>query len=360
LPAGAGSQGFVLDTAAQVRSGADYAELKRRIRDAGLLESQPFYYTTKVITCTVMLVAASAIAWFAANTWVLIADAVFFGFVSTQLGLLAHDVAHRQAFRGRRKNQIASLVFGNLMLGISHTWWTVKHNQHHATPNHLDEDPDVNFPMLVFCSEQIASKARWLRPMIAVQAYMLVLLLPFQSVNIRYHSVKHLFGPKARAPWLQAGAIGIHLALYGLLLANLGFPMALIFFGIHQATFGLYNGSVFASNHKGMEMISAGNRLGFLREQVLTSRNVKGTPVLDFWAGGLNYQIEHHLFPSMARNRLNAAQHIVRRFCLEHGIDYCETGLFRSYRDILASLHRASAPLRHGLPVTQLGSTDRA
>ena len=343
-----------MDTATQLRSGADYAELKRRIRSAGLLESQPLYYTLKVITTAAMLGIATAIAWFASNTWILVADAIFFGFVSTQLGLLAHDVAHRQAFRGQRTNPWASLVFGNLLLGISYSWWTTKHNQHHATPNHLDEDPDVNFPMLVFATEQIASKARWLRPVIAVQAYVLVLLLPFQSVNIRYHSIKHLVGPKARAPWLQAAGIAIHLGLYGVLLWHLGLLMGLSFFAIHQAVFGLYNGSVFASNHKGMIMVSEGKRLGFLREQVLTSRNVKGHPVLDFWAGGLNYQIEHHLFPAMARNRLREAQHIVRSFCAEAGIDYCETGLFRSYRDILSSLHRVSAPLRQGLGATPL------
>jgi fatty acid desaturase len=333
---------------------SEYGELKRRVREAGLLKPQPWYYTYKIITVLGMLAIGVAVALIIHNPWLLLLDAVFLGFVSTQQGLLAHDVAHWQAFHGRRANQIANLCFGNLLLGVSYTWWTTKHNQHHATPNHLEDDPDINFPMLVFATEQIAAKARWLRPLISVQAFAFLLLLPFQSLNVRYHSIKHLFGPKARVPYLQGTAIGIHLGLYFLLLWYIGWPLAVAFFVVHQATFGLYNGSVFASNHKGMAIVKPGERLGFLREQVLTTRNVKGQPLVDFWTGGLNYQIEHHLFPNMPRNRLKEAQVLVRAFCAEYEIEYYETGLIRSYGEILAHLHRMSAPLRHsgalGLP----------
>lgn len=344
--------------AARTRSTTEYGELKRIVKEAGLLEAQPAYYTLKTTTALGMLVIGVAVALFAHNPFVIIADAVFMGFVSTQLGLLAHDIAHWQAFRGRRMNHVANLLFGNLLLGVSHSWWTTKHNQHHATPNHLDEDPDVNFPMLVFAAEQIATKARWLRPVIALQAYVFVFLLPFQSLNARYHSIRHLRSPKANMPWLQGAFIFMHLALYALLLWQLGLGMGIAFFCVHQAVFGLYNSSVFASNHKGMEMISKDSRLGFLREQVVTSRNVRSHPITDFWAGGLNFQIEHHLFPSMPRNRLKDAQVLVREFCHEHGISYYETGLFRSYGEILSALNRASASLRGGGMRTASAATD--
>jgi|SRR6185437_8668664 len=333
---------------AATRTTTEYGELKRLVKEAGLLDAQPAYYTYKTATTLGMLAIGIAVAFLVHNPIVLIADAVFMGFVSTQLGLLAHDVAHWQAFRGRRTNHLANLFFGNLLLGVSHSWWTTKHNQHHATPNHMDEDPDINFPMLVFAAEQIATKARWLRPVIAVQAYFFVFLLPFQSLNARYHSIKHLWTKKATMPWLQGAAIALHLAFYALLLWQLGLGMGIAFFCIHQAVFGLYNSSVFASNHKGMEMISKDGRLGFLREQVVTSRNVRSHPVTDFWAGGLNFQIEHHLFPNMPRNRLKDAQVLVREFCGEHAISYYETGLFRSYKEILSALNRASASLRGG------------
>jgi len=105
-------------------------------------------------------------------------------------------------------------------------------------------------------------------------------------------------------------------------------------------------GSVFAPNHKGMPLLDAGSQLDFVRRQVLTSRDVKGHPLTDFWYGGLNYQIEHHLFPSMARNKLKEAQVIVRAFCEERSIPYRESGALESHKEILQYLHEVSAPLR--------------
>ena len=79
---------------------------------------------------------------------------------------------------------------------------------------------------------------------------------------------------------------------------------ALLFIVVHQALFGLYTGLVFAPNHKGMPILDSDSQLDFVRRQVLTSRDVNAHPLTDFWYGGLNYQIEHHLFPSMPRNKL--------------------------------------------------------
>jgi fatty acid desaturase len=333
-----------------LRANADYADLKRLVVARGLLNPQPFYYFLKSVIALGMVGAAVAVAVLVSNPIIVLLDAVFLAFASTQVALLAHDVGHRQGYRGRRTNLIGRYFFGNLMLGVSHTWWSTKHNQHHATPNHLEKDPDILFPFVVFSPEQIASKKRFLRPLIAIQAFVFVTVLPLQAANMRVSSIQHLFSPAARQSVLQGLLISTHFALYGLLLFSLGsWPLALGFFAVHQGVFGLYNSSVFASNHKGMTVISEGeSRLDFLREQVTTSRNVHGRALTDFWYGGLNYQIEHHLFPTMARNRLAEAQRIVKAFCDERGVPYHATGLFASYREGFSHLHRASASLRNG------------
>jgi fatty acid desaturase len=202
--------------------------------------------------------------------------------------------------------------------------------------------------MIVFAAEQIAQRHVLLRPLIAIQAFTLLFLLPFQGLNMRIISIRHLFSPKAERPLLQAVLFAGHIAAYGTLLYFIGWPWALPFAIIHQGTFGLYNSSVFASNHKGMPLLQEGQRMDFLREQVLTSRNVSGHPLTDFWYGGLNYQIEHHLFPTMPRCNLRKAQPLIEAFCTERGIKYYSTGLFVSYKEVLTHLHRESASLRGG------------
>jgi fatty acid desaturase len=105
-------------------------------------------------------------------------------------------------------------------------------------------------------------------------------------------------------------------------------------------------GCSFAPNHKGMPMISAADKLDFLRKQVLTSRNVNGGWLTDYALGGLNYQIEHHLFPSMPRPNLRRAQGLVREFCERLEIPYSQCGAVSSYAQVLRHLHAAGAPLR--------------
>jgi len=326
---------------------SDYGELKKLVKEQGLLEPQVTYYHTKTAIALGLLAIALAIAVLTTSVPILLGSAVFLGFVSTQIALLAHDVGHWQGFRGSRSNAVARFVFGNVLLGVSYSWWNIKHNQHHATPNHIDKDPDIQFSMLVFSVDQIKDRPVWLRPVIAIQAFVLLTLLPFQALNMRMSSVQHLFEADADKRWLQAFGMALHVILYGALLFATGsWLLAIAFFAIHQATFGVYNSSVFASNHKGMPVIPADGRLDFLREQVLTARNVSGHWLTDFWYGGLNYQIEHHLFPNMPRNNLNRAQAVVRGFCEERGISYHATGLLESYKEVLVHLHKTSASLR--------------
>ena len=327
----------------------EYAILKRIVRDAGLLDARPLYYWFKLIVAVSCLAAAVAIALVAPHPAILMLDALFLAFASTQVGLLSHDVGHRQGFRGRHANRAARSILGNLFLGLSHTWWNDKHNQHHATPNHIELDPDLQLPMIAFSADQIGMRKRFWRPVIAIQAFAFVAVLPLQALSMRLNSILHLTGPNVRYRWQQFALIGLHFASYGVLLYFIGWPWALPFALVHQGAFGVYNASVFASNHKGMEFVQAGQRKDFLREQVLTSRNVLGHPLTDFWYGGLNYQIEHHLFPTMPRCNLRKAQPIVEQFCKDHGISYYATGLLTSYREVLASLHHEGASLRRAV-----------
>jgi fatty acid desaturase len=88
-----------------------------------------------------------------------------------------------------------------------------------------------------------------------------------------------------------------------------------------------------------MPVVGTDEKVDFLRRQVLTSRNIGGSVLTDLALGGLNYQIEHHLFPSMPRPSLHHAQAPVREFCAQHSITYTQTGLLASYTRVLRHLH---------------------
>ncbi len=118
---------------------------------------------------------------------------------------------------------------------------------------------------------------------------------------------------------------------------------AVAFIGVQQGLFGLYLGCSFAPNHKGMPVLMDDSDLSFERRQITTSRNVAGGRLTAVVFGGLNYQIEHHLFPSMPSGNLPRARGIVRAFCAEHDIRYHEDSLIGSYRQALSYLNLAGA-----------------
>ena len=154
-------------------------------------------------------------------------------------------------------------------------------------------------------------------------------------------------GGKLRYPAVEPLLVVANLAAYlGLLFTFLGPVYAVLFIMVHKAVEGVYMGSVFAPNHKAMPVLAPDAEIGFMRQQIITSRNVKAHPVTDFIYGGLNCQIEHHLFPNMPRNNLRKAQAIVKEFCKKHGISYHETSVLGSQKEIIGHLHRMSAPLR--------------
>lgn len=342
-------------TAAARVSNQEYVELKKIIKGSGLLEPSHTYYIFKSIVAFATIGAAVALTlWLAGSAWVLTA-AVFMGFASTQTALLAHDVGHRQTFRGRTINTIGRVVFGNLLLCVSHTWWNDKHNQHHATPNHIDEDPDIRLPFVVITPEQIAQRPRLFRPLLTIQGFLFPLMLPLQSTGMRITSIQHLRSGESKRPGVEAAFMIAHVVLYGALLWAIGNAwLAVGYVVIHQATFSLYNSTVFASNHKGMALIRPDQRLGFFREQVLTSRNIRKGPIVDFLYGGLNYQVEHHLFPTMPRNNLSKSQPIIRQFCEERGIPFHVTGVIQCYREIFENFQRVGSAQEPTMPSPSL------
>src|SRR5207253_731036 len=107
-----------------------------------------------------------------------------------------------------------------------------------------------------------------------------------------------------------------------------------------QSLAGLYLALAIAPNHKGMPTWPAGARVSYLERQVLSSRNITPHPVWDFVFGGLNYQVEHHLFPNMPRPNFSRARQLVKPFCVEHGLGYAEMGAFESYALVIGELRR--------------------
>ncbi len=326
-------------------AGSDFAELNRRISARGLLERQPAYYAVRLTLVGLSVVGGWAAFFLLGSSWWTLLVAAFLAVAFAQLALVAHDLAHRQVFRTKRPSEILGRLAGNVGVGMSYGWWMEKHTRHHNNPNHDDLDPDVSPEVLIWATKSALGRRGSAAFVTRHQAGLFFPLLTLLGIDLKVSSVKAIRAGSVKRPVLESALLILHAVAYlGALFLVLSPLQAVAFLVVHQALFGVYLGMTFAPNHKGMPHPTGDE--DYLRKQVLTSRNVRGGWFVDVALGGLNYQIEHHLFPGMPTPNLRRAQPIVQQYCAEVGVSYEQTSLIESYRQALRHLHEVGEPLR--------------
>jgi fatty acid desaturase len=333
------------------RTTRDYSVLAKIVRESGLLRRRYAYYWTRLVLTIAALGAVWAGVVLLGDSWWQLALAAVLALVLSQLAFLGHDSSHRQVFRSRAWNDWTARILANALVGLSHAWWTAKHDAHHAAPNQEGHDPDISPGVIAFTPAVMASRLGWRGWLARRQGWYFFPLLALEGLHLHVASVRKALG---RGPVPHRGVevpvlltrLALYLVALGLLLPP---TVAAAFLAVQLAVFGILLGGAFAPNHKGMPIVPATADVDFLRRQVLMSRNIRGGAVVDFLMGGLNRQVEHHLFPSMPRPNLKRVQPLVREYCSQLGVTYTEVGFFTSYRIVVQYLNdvpgRAREPL---------------
>ena len=328
----------------EARTGS-YRELKKMITEAGLLEKQPRFYAYKISTAILMIAGAITLVVVIGESWWQLGGAVVLALAGMQAALLGHDGGHRQIFHSIRKNDFVPLLLTGPVLGLNLSWWMDEHNLHHGLPNHETRDPNIDMRFWAFTEQQRGRRQGFYRWMVKYQAFAVIPLNMLGGFYKVIESGRYIKNRKLRHPRLeQLGYVVYWTWLLSLAFIVMSPLQAVAFLVVYYAVFGLSLGALIAPNHKGMLMVDDDHDLDFLRWQVLTARNVRGGRLTDFFYGGLNYQIEHHLFPTMPRNLLPQAVKIVEPYCKKHGISYHTTGVAEGFWEILREMHRLRVP----------------
>lgn len=323
----------------------------QQVRDAGLLSKRPSFYVIRLAVISVIASALWVGAGFAGyaldySQWWIIAGfflAGLLGIMSAQYGFIAHEASHRQVFRNNKANDWLGLVLANLFAGLSYGFWLRKHNKHHQRPNQIGEDPDIAIRVLSFTTESKEEKKGIERFFSDRQGYLFPFLLLFTGFDLLVDSFA---GLKRKERPLKVRILEFSLMMvrqtapYFVMALMFGWLWAIALWLFMMMTFGFFMGAAFAPNHKGMPLVEKDSKLDFFSRQVLTSRNIKGSWLKDNLMGGLNYQVEHHLFPSMARPNLRKAHQMVSEFCEKNGITMVEMNLLASYVVIMKHLNK--------------------
>jgi len=353
---------------------AGYRKLRAEIVKMGLFNASMSYYVFKVLS-NLAIVALSAYLVVGFDSFAVhMVGAVVMGLFWQQCGWLAHDFLHHQVFKTRVYGDLMGVIIGNLFQGFSVQWWKSKHNAHHAvpnlhasSPNAADGDPDIDtMPILAWTLKmaETAASSSVGRFMIHWQAvfYFPVLLFArlawahqswvFVFGGFGQHSVKaaHIDRQMMRYPVLEKVGLVLHYTWLFYLLSYMPLAHAVAFFLTAQCSCGLFLAWVFGLGHNGMAVYPANQRPDFWKLQVSTTRNVTSNWFSDWFCGGLQYQVDHHLFPSLPRHNLGKVHVLVASFCKEYGVNYHEAGMVAGNMEVLSHLSKVTSEFIEHFP----------
>ena len=318
-----------------------YIELRNEVTKSKILKRSYIYYF--FITCLEFLGFGFFLYQLVIqrNPWLTFFTSLGIAFFSVRIGGLIHDAGHRAIFRSTKLNDLFG-YFCSFIIAFPYSVWRVKHNAHHANVNEEDEDPDLEIPFS-FTERSYKRNNFFVKVVRKYQVWLYYLLGPLVSFTIRLKSF--WFYRKNFTPRLS---VEILLLVFGLAVWYIVpfyiFPFwkALLFFVVINFVGGFYMLNIFAPNHKGMPQLKKGLKLSFVEHQIITSRNIYGHWLTDYMYLGLNYQIEHHLFPNCPRNKLHLLTPLIKKFCQKYRLAYTSMSFLDSNRFILSELNAVS------------------
>ena len=358
-----------------------YRDLRAKLVMMGMFKSSKLYYAYKCSFNMAMWATAVAMVYCSDSFAMHVGSALLLGLFWQQCGWLAHDFLHHQVFKQRKYGDLVGVFWGDLMQGYSMQWWKNKHNGHHAVPNlhnssavSQDGDPDIDTMPLLAWSLKQAQSFRELRAdgkdspfvkfMIRWQAFTYFPILLLARLSWLNESFKTAYGLGASSenaklemqrkglqyPLLERAGIAMHWAWVVALSSGFGrFSVAysLAYFFTATCSCGLFLALVFGLGHNGMATYDATTRPDFWKLQVTTTRNITGGHgfpqfFVDWLCGGLQYQVDHHLFPMMPRHNLAKCHKLVESFCKEWGVKYHEADLVEGTVEVLQHLQKVS------------------
>lgn len=274
----------------------------------------------------------------------LVVIALMLSLAIVQLGFLAHDALHWPIARGRRASEGLGYLLWNVVCGVSTAWWRDKHLRHHRHPNEAGLDPDL-YAVFAFGTSDAGGRTGVLRLIARHQAPVSLVLVACTAAYFQIMSLLFLLRQKPDHWGLETVLLAIrHGVFFGIVFTSLGATYGLLFLACHYAAVGWYLGAVFATNHYGLPVLAAG--ADDSERMFAVTRNVRTGRIGEYLFGGLNYQIEHHLWPSLPRFALREAAVQLSAERIKRRLPYHESGWGEALLAVLREFHATGADLR--------------
>jgi delta8-fatty-acid desaturase len=315
---------------------ADFRRLLAQLSSAGLFERVGPMPKVQLAAMSVLFSVALYCTLACASTGAHLFAGGLIGFIWIQSGWIGHDSGHHELTTHPALNRLIQIITGNCLTGLGIAWWKYNHNTHHIACNSLDHDPDLqHLPLFAvstklfnniwsICYERTLAFDAISKFFVSYQHWTYYPVMGFARINLMVQSIVFLIThKKVQQRWLEVAGVTAFWIWYPLLISTLPSwweRVAFVLIGFFvtglqhvQFTLNHFSAEVYLGPPKGND---------WFERQTAGTLDIKCPPWMDWFHGGLQFQVEHHLFPRLPRQHYRMVAPFVRDLCKKHGLHY--------------------------------------
>lgn len=329
----------------------DYLELRNQLIKEGFFNTRPGEVVYRLSEILVMhLVGFYLLIAHGNNSVLLSLGLVILGIVQGRCGWLMHEGGHYSMTTNTVVDRMLQAFLYGAGCGMSGQWWRSQHNRHHATPQKLQHDVDLDtLPLLAFNSailnNKMVMKSPFIRQWLRLQGF---LFIPVSCLLVALGWQMFLHPRHIYRVWKRDVLIsGIECAsmlvrywfLFTVVFGQFSWPGALAAYLFYDFVGSAYIFTNFSLSHTHLPVSKPDQYLHWVEYAALHTTNISPSWAVNWWMAYLNFQIEHHLFPSMPQVNHPVISPRVRALFEKHGLVYDSRPYFTCLGQTLHNLH---------------------
>jgi len=340
--------------------GEDLLALREEMREEGFFKTDLRYIKCRVLFNAFLFISAWYLVAKCRSLTAQVLGAFTMAIYLQQMDFIGHDLRH-----GSISNDLwLDYLIGSVMCvleGLSMSWWKMNHQTHHVVTNSIEHDPDIQFlPFLAVNIEQLEhayfSKyyRKWFefnkitKTLVGLQHYTSPIVLWFSRINLHINGLTALLS-EPHIPtlnrYLELGGFCLYLCWQYVFYKSAGSSgRSLLVFFITYAFCGTLISLQIGISHWISPVIHHHpDRRNWFRHQFATTVDIDCWRINDWFHGGLQFQVAHHIFPTMPRCHLLATRKRIKVIAKKHGVEYKEMAFWGMIIEMWAHFGRIAA-----------------
>tara|TARA_B100000035_G_scaffold276520_1_gene254252 strand:+ start:6656 stop:7918 length:1263 start_codon:yes stop_codon:yes gene_type:complete len=330
----------------------DFNKLTKQLEQEGFFNPSPLHIMYRLVELLFMHILGFYMLFSLSNIGYKLAGITVLGMASGRCGWLMHEGGHYSLTGNIEIDKTMQIILYGLGCGMSGSWWRNQHNKHHSMPQKIGHDVDLNtLPLIAFTKKVVKKGGMSTKTWISMQAYLFPIVITFLVATgwQFYLHPRHIIRTKNI---YEGAALATRLTLWHHFVTGyFGLSTSIAIYCLYNWIAANYIFINFAVSHTHLPVVPSDDvSVDWVRYSAIHTMNVSPGPFnfIDWWMSYLNYQIEHHLFPSMPQYRHPEVSYRVKELFKRHDIKYDERDYITSMNNTFTNLHKVGMDVFYG------------